>query len=335
MQRFRGRITQTISVCLIVITWTNLELIRCDDDDGSETQAYDMYEIYVKMSWTGISDCTAPNDLACDVDFLRVLYESMPQEEQNKLNTWDFQNIVVQNGNTTIVNLCSWLGVDCVYIENDDEQIFQRVSAILMDQAADGLRIETSIPKEISQLRYLEILSFYNVGLNGMLPSELSVLTNLQVLELSGFGQGDLPKEYSELVSMTYFHIDYGYIGGTLPGDYSTWKNMHSFGLYYQDISGSLPPEYSVWTNVLDFNLGFNQMKGTLPPEYSEMLSVGNLAVFENQLSGPIPVEYSLIHGAAWLYPQSGGLCIQDEYLHLFTQDGVASDVWQLPRCEQ
>eukprot|EP01023_Acetabularia_acetabulum_P031065 TRINITY_DN29270_c0_g1_i1.p1 TRINITY_DN29270_c0_g1~~TRINITY_DN29270_c0_g1_i1.p1 ORF type:complete len:288 (-),score=18.59 TRINITY_DN29270_c0_g1_i1:526-1389(-) len=253
-----------------------------------------------------------------DMEALLTFHSQMSLGAKEILHSWKAED----------KHPCKWQGVKCRNIKQK-----RRVTELKLDGLVKNLDINSTIPTQISQIRYLQRLSLYNVGAIGSLPKELSALHNLQSLDVGSFGQGTLPPEYSKLIQMESFHVDYGNLGGSLPREYSTWSQIKSFGVYFQELRGSLPSEYSTWKQLIEIYLGINYIQGTLPLEYTQLRSIETLDIAANSLSGEVPIQYSGIRGIVYVYPQSEGLCIKEDYLPLFLKEDLATDLLDLPRC--
>eukprot|EP01026_Neomeris_dumetosa_P007330 TRINITY_DN1226_c0_g1_i17.p2 TRINITY_DN1226_c0_g1~~TRINITY_DN1226_c0_g1_i17.p2 ORF type:complete len:313 (-),score=32.66 TRINITY_DN1226_c0_g1_i17:419-1357(-) len=303
-------------LCLVILVSLNQRVVRCNDDEDDDEDDKKTKEL----------DCKKKNALQCDINFLQLFYSQMSEGAQQILSSWseDDEDIDPCEG---------WVAVECEVVRERNKGDLRRVTSLVLDAVNEDINIDTSIPEEISNLRFLKRLGMYNVGATGTLPVTLSLLKDLEIVDIGSFGTGTLPPEYSTLKKMTSFHVDYGYLRGSLPVEYSKWKKMKSFGLYYQQLRGTLPKQYSTWKELIELWLGVNFLSGTLPVEYTKMKFLRNIDITENSLSGEVPSEYSTLDGSLWFYPQEGGLCIWEHHISLFRKETLNSDFELLERC--
>jgi len=169
---------------------------------------------------------------------------------------------------------CDWRGVDCV------------------DGLVTGLRqkdnkLSGSIPKELSNLSNLEMLSLELNQLSGPIPAELGNLSNLEEL-----------------------HLYENQLSGSIPKELGDLSNLKELRLYENQLSGSIPKELGNLSNLEELRLNSNQLSGSIPKELSNLSNLEGLYLAGNQLScwetsGVFQWAVGVDH-SNWDYPTPG-----------------------------
>eukprot|EP01025_Chloroclados_australasicus_P047577 TRINITY_DN5347_c1_g1_i1.p1 TRINITY_DN5347_c1_g1~~TRINITY_DN5347_c1_g1_i1.p1 ORF type:complete len:514 (-),score=54.46 TRINITY_DN5347_c1_g1_i1:1730-3271(-) len=245
----------------------------------------------------GGSGCSNAKTTQCDADGLLVFKSTMSQAAQEELSSW------IESSNPCTDN---WKGVSCDgdgfrvvkvqlgdYIRTkkictcepfddfcgaDECHKYQNGTGYLKDtmfgfQDSNGSYVAgmyTSIPAELSQLMYLEVLELTGNEITGTIPPEMSILSKMRHLVLfDNKINGTIPSELSTFVNMDQeMHFGSNDLSGSIPVEFSQLK---FWGLYLEDnyLSGIVPDQFTAFGDHLHvFSLG---------PQYDEKLCISNI----------------------------------------------------------
>ncbi|KAL9952135.1 hypothetical protein ACROYT_G039345 [Oculina patagonica] len=142
----------------------------------------------------------------------------------------------------------------------------------LFCQMGEGLIGE--IPKDIGNLKELQVLSLGENRLHGSIPKSIATLKKLWYLDLktakylrSGF------ENLFSLSSLLYMRLSFAGLNGTLPD---------KFGLYF--------------SALIECRLNGNHFIGSIPSTMGNMKNLRTLNLARNHLSGQIPKSIGTIH---------------------------------------
>ena len=197
-----------------------------------------------------------------------------------------------------------------------------------------GNGLSGSLPSELSNLAYLEVLHLYDNVLSGSLPSELGNLTNLKELSFSGNQlSGVLPSSLGNLTNLKVLDLDDNALSGSLPswlgnltnlemlqlgnnqfsGVLPSWlgnlTNLTVLALGHSALSGSLPSWLGNLTNLEYLGLHGNQFSGVLPLSLGNLTNLKYLGLFSNELSGSLPSSLINLTSLEYLYLRNTQLC--------------------------
>ncbi|KAL1568415.1 non-specific serine/threonine protein kinase [Salvia divinorum] len=186
----------------------------------------------------------------------------------------DPDNVVLTSWNaSTDPCTASWLGVTCLR---------SRVSLLILE----NLRLRGSLPRSLSSLTQLRVLSLKQNGFSGQIP-DLSNLTTLKLLFLShNRFSGPFPSPLTSLPGLYRLDLSYNNFSGSIPASVNGLTRLLTLRLDGNGFSGSLPG--LVILNLHDFNVSGNRLTGRIP----DALSAYQPSSFSNNraLCGP-PLE--------------------------------------------
>ncbi|KAK1272283.1 putative LRR receptor-like serine/threonine-protein kinase [Acorus gramineus] len=148
-----------------------------------------------------------------------------------------------------------------------------------------------SIPKEIGNIKSLELLLLNGNQLSGTLPDELGYLPNLDRIQIDENQiSGPLPKSFANLNKTKHFHMNNNSISGQIPPELSRLPSLVHFLLDNNNLSGHLPEEFFMLPNLLILQLDNNNFSGTsIPTSYGNMTKLLKLSLRNCSLQGQIP----------------------------------------------
>ena len=181
------------------------------------------------------------------------------------------------NADTT---LGSWMGIT---VSGDPA----RVTAIWL--AANGSRLNGSIPAELGKLTELVWLRLQQNAFTGELPSELCSLTKLRDLAVSyNRLSGKAPACLGNLSRLDQIHLNDNQFTGPIPPQYGNLNTEH-FHLSNNRFTGEIPPELGNIDELGFFMLSGNRLTGEIPDELSRPPHLHSVILHNNRLSGELP----------------------------------------------
>ncbi|KAL2894844.1 Receptor-like protein kinase 7 [Bienertia sinuspersici] len=170
-------------------------------------------------------------------------------------------------------------------------------------------------PKQVTELKELNLLYLTNSTISGSIPPEIGNMTELISLELSDNQlSGSIPHEISKLKKLWQFQLYNNYITGKIPfgfrnltklirfdasnntleGDLDELKYLKQIvwiQLYQNNLSGEVPAEFGEFENLVNLSLYSNNLTGELPQKLGSWAEFDFIDVSTNSLSGPIPPD--------------------------------------------
>ncbi|XP_065636297.1 MDIS1-interacting receptor like kinase 2-like isoform X1 [Quercus suber] len=147
-----------------------------------------------------------------------------------------------------------------------------------------------SIPPEIGNLKYLQLLGLQKNNFSGSIPMSLGVLSFLTVLQLNNNQlSGVVPKELGNLKSITTLDLSNNQISGIVPISLGNLSSLEFLYLRENQFSGPIPQEIGNLTKLTTLQLNTNHFTGFLPQNLCQSGSLQNFSAYDNHLIGPIP----------------------------------------------
>ncbi|CAN8300821.1 unnamed protein product [Cochlearia groenlandica] len=167
-----------------------------------------------------------------------------------------------------------------------------------------GNLISGTIPRDIGNLRSLEILSLETNMLTGSLPVSFGKLLELQVLDLySNAISGELPSYFDNMTQLQKIHLSSNNFQGRIPRSIGRCRNLLDLWIDENKLNGTIPREILQIPSLAYLDLSSNFLTGPLPEEVGKLELLVGLAASNNKLSGHIP--------------QTIGGCLSMEFLYL------------------
>ncbi|XP_069145284.1 probable LRR receptor-like serine/threonine-protein kinase At1g06840 isoform X6 [Solanum lycopersicum] len=127
-------------------------------------------------------------------------------------------------------------------------------------------------------------------AISGTIPKEIGNIKTLELLLLNGNElTGSLPEELGYLPNLNRIQIDQNHISGPLPVSFAKLEKAAHFHMNNNSISGQIPPELSKLPKLLHLLLDNNNLSGYLPPELAQIPNLRILSLRNCSLQGPVP----------------------------------------------
>ncbi|KAG2403333.1 MDIS1-interacting receptor like kinase [Vigna angularis] len=158
-----------------------------------------------------------------------------------------------------------------------------------------------SIPKEIVNMRNLEILYLWESGLSGTMPQEIGMLGKLIELDMSSCNlSGFIPISIGTLTNLSLLSLHDNQLSGHIPSEIGKLINLKMLYLQSNNFSDSIPREIGYLSNLNKLYLKGNQLSGFIPHDIGFLRKLSELDLSENflsenYLSGKIPTEMNKI----------------------------------------
>ncbi|CAO2835898.1 unnamed protein product [Amaranthus hypochondriacus] len=168
---------------------------------------------------------------------------------------------------------------------------FTKITSLVELNIGDNPFDITTFPKQILQLKKLNVLYLYNCSISGQIPSEIGNLTDLIDLELSqNFLSGSIPLEISNLKNLKYLKIWGNNLTGKLPFGFRNLINLEQFDACNNRLEGDLS-EMKFLNKLVWLQLYNNNFSGKIPAEFGEFKSLTNLSLYNNKFTGELPLK--------------------------------------------
>ena len=211
---------------------------------------------------------------AANLNCPQAMYINVSVDECQALvdlyDSTDGQNWFVNTNRDTDTDVCTWYGITCMNIWNQDRVIW-------IDLSSNNL--VGTLPAVLSDLTELQrfILDFNDLW--GTLSSDRSAWTHIHTFSLKGMNNNsNLPL-----------------VGWSLPSSWSArWNTIKDFTITDNRINGPLPTAWSNWSVIEEFNVWGNQLNWQLPVQFSSRWpTIKKFSVNNNQFVWPLPTAWS------------------------------------------
>ena len=124
-----------------------------------------------------------------------------------------------------------------------------------------------TIPPELGNLAFLEVLNLPVNNLREEIPPELGNLDNLEFLNLGGNElRGEIPSELGNLDNLEFLVLGGNELRGEIPPELGNLDNLEVMDLINNKLQGEIPPELGNLDNLETLKLsGNSQLNGCLP----------------------------------------------------------------------
>lgn len=203
---------------------------------------------------------------------------------------------------------CSWFGVSCdsnsrVVALNISGGNLGSLSCAKIAQfplygfgirrvcANNSVKLVGKVPKAISRLTELKVLSLPFNELGGEIPLGIWDMENLEVLDLEGnLIKGSLPFKFKGLRKLRVLNLGFNEIVGGIPDSLSNCAALQILNLAGNRVNGSIPALIGGFGDLRGVYLSFNQLSGSIPGEIGRSCEkLENLEMAGNFLSEGIP----------------------------------------------
>jgi Leucine-rich repeat (LRR) protein len=185
-----------------------------------------------------------------------------------------------------------WYGVTC----DQDSHVTQLE---LIDN-----NLVATIPAEIGDLEYLEVLDFWGNELLGSIPYQMGNLDKVWFLDLgSNQLSGNIPSSLGGMRNLVELWLEDNQLSGAIPSQLGNLSQLESLFLYDNQLTGSIPSAIGSLRNLVYLDLTINRLTGTPPSSLSNLVNLKAISLIDNQFSGTIPAFFSNLPNlqALWL----------------------------------
>ncbi|XP_006350918.1 putative receptor-like protein kinase At3g47110 [Solanum tuberosum] len=167
-------------------------------------------------------------------------------------------------------------------------------------------RISGTIPREISNLVNLDMLSIQGTLINGSIPDSIGMLSNLKNLHMeSNQLTGNIPSSLGNIRGLLYIYLQDNSLEGTIPSSLGNCTSLQTLDIAQNKLSGSIPKQVIALSSLsVLLNMSYNSLSGPLPVEIGNLTNLAALDISNNKLSGEIPHSLESCSSLEILYLQ-------------------------------
>ncbi|XP_054817747.1 LRR receptor-like serine/threonine-protein kinase RGI1 [Prosopis cineraria] len=187
----------------------------------------------------------------------------------------------LKNWSNSSSSFCNWFGVTC---DPNNERV--RILSL------PDLGLEGTLPLQIGNLSFLEKLELQSNNFHGGLPKELLQLRKLEILNLSyNTFSGEIPTWIGSLFMLQHLSLGNNSFGGLIPPSICNLSNLETLDLKSNSINGSIPVDIGRLQHLKFLSISRNMLSGSIPPTISNLSSLEHISLSLNFLEGHIPKE--------------------------------------------
>ncbi|XP_060175541.1 putative receptor-like protein kinase At3g47110 [Lycium barbarum] len=184
------------------------------------------------------------------------------------------------------------------------------LSTTLTKLLIENNRISGTIPREISNLINLDMLSFRGTLINGSIPDSMGMLSNLKYLGMeSNQLTGNIPSSLGNITGLVYIYLQDNKLEGTIPSSLGNCTSLLALDISQNKLSGSIPKQVVALSSLsVSLNMSYNSLSGPFPVEIGNLTNLAALDISNNNLSGEIPHTLESCSSLEILYLQGNFL---------------------------
>ncbi|XP_050288033.1 probable LRR receptor-like serine/threonine-protein kinase At1g56140 isoform X2 [Quercus robur] len=115
---------------------------------------------------------------------------------------------------------------------------------------------------------------------SGTIPKELGNLKELNMLSLASNNfSGTLPPELGNLVKLEQIYVDSSGLGGEIPSTFANLQNMRIMRVSDSPFTGRIPDFIGNWTKLTALRIQGNSFEGPIPSSFSNLISLQSLRI--------------------------------------------------------
>lgn len=204
--------------------------------------------------------------------------------EEYTVGTW--LGVTVKEGHVTILSLYSKNLTGTI-----PEEIGQLLYLELLELA--GNLITGPIPESLGNLTYLVEACLTNNLLTGPIPDTLGGMSSLQKLSFNdNLIEGEIPASLGDITTLTKFSLGNNQLTGTIPDSLGKLINLDRFEVYKNNLAGELPESLGNLTLMKELIIFENSFSGSIPLSYTNLKNVTDFYFFKTQLCEPTTPEF-------------------------------------------
>ncbi|XP_027062704.1 probable LRR receptor-like serine/threonine-protein kinase At3g47570 [Coffea arabica] len=152
---------------------------------------------------------------------------------------------------------------------------------------------ELSFINYLTNCKYLEILSFNDNPLHGILPISVGNLsTSMERFYAYDCGiKGSIPDAFGNLSNLVVLSLFVNHLSGPVPATVKQLQKLQVLNFYDNRLSGSIPDSFCELKSLYGLYLGKNQLRGSIPSCISNVSSLRKISFDGNFLNSSIPAS--------------------------------------------
>ncbi|KAL2480013.1 putative LRR receptor-like serine/threonine-protein kinase [Abeliophyllum distichum] len=196
------------------------------------------------------------------------------------ISTIDPSNILIKNWSVS-TPVCVWIGVTCGLRH-------QRVTALDIS----SMNLSGNIPSQLGNLSFLVSINLSSNYFYGSLPREMIQLRRLQIIDFrfNSFS-GQIPSWFGFLQNLRLLNLRNNSFTGFIPPYLSNISTLQDLDLSVNSLQGKIPEDIGNLHNLKTLNLQYNRLTGLIPLTIFTISTLENLTLRRNNLSGNLPVD--------------------------------------------
>ncbi|KAL2501156.1 putative LRR receptor-like serine/threonine-protein kinase [Forsythia ovata] len=199
---------------------------------------------------------------------------------KSRISTIDPSNVLIKNWSVS-TPVCVWIGVTCGLRH-------QRVTALDIS----SMNLGGNIPSQLGNLSFLVSINLSINYFYGSLPRELIQLRRLQIIDFrfNSFS-GQISSWFGFLQNLQILNLRNNSFTGFIPSSLSNISTLQDLDLSFNPLQGKIPEEIGNLHNLKTLKLQYNRLTGLIPSTIFNISTLENLAFTGNNLSGNLPVD--------------------------------------------
>ncbi|KAL2501077.1 putative LRR receptor-like serine/threonine-protein kinase [Forsythia ovata] len=196
------------------------------------------------------------------------------------ISTIDPSNILIKNWSVS-TPVCVWIGVTCGLRH-------QRVTALDIS----SMNLSGNIPSQLGNLSFLVSINLSSNYFYGSLPREMIQLRRLQIIDFrfNSFS-GQIPSWFGFLQNLRSLNLRNNSFTGFIPPSLSNISTLQDLDLSSNPLQGKIPEEIGNLRNLKTLNLQYNRLSGPITLTIFNISTLEILSFRENNLFGNLPVD--------------------------------------------
>ena len=138
-----------------------------------------------------------------------------------------------------------------------------------------------SLPNEITDLMYLEVLDVSKNKLSGDLPADIGKLGHLEILSLfNNEIKGHIPSSLYKISALKILLLNNNKLSGILSNEIVNFVSLENLSLFDNGFEGEIPKGLNKLHKLTEMNLSYNNFKGTISRNLA-LLDALNMTMFD------------------------------------------------------
>ncbi|XP_051152097.1 probable LRR receptor-like serine/threonine-protein kinase At1g53420 isoform X2 [Andrographis paniculata] len=152
-----------------------------------------------------------------------------------------------------------------------------------------GENLEGELPRQLSNLPFLQEIDLSRNLLSGTIPSEWG---SMKLVNISLFGNGitgSIPKELANITTLTNLNVEANHLSGTIPREFGSLPQIKTLIFSSNSFTDPIPASLANLSTIQDFRISDNNFRGQIPSFITNWTNIEKLVIQGSGLTGPIP----------------------------------------------